>query len=84
MGVLAGQAVGEPATQMTLDTFHRAGNVECSVSAGIMQLRRTYLDRVYYSNETCVVALLGNSIWHLRRLANILLSFTIFGLRRVR
>jgi len=39
VGVLAGQAVGEPSTQMTLNTFHLAGHSGANVTLGIPRLR---------------------------------------------
>ncbi|XP_058730735.1 DNA-directed RNA polymerase I subunit 1 [Vicia villosa] len=38
VGVLASQSVGEPATQMTLNTFHLAGRGEMNVTLGIPRL----------------------------------------------
>ncbi len=39
VGVLAGQAIGEPSTQMTLNTFHLAGHSGANVTLGIPRLR---------------------------------------------
>ncbi len=39
VGVLAGQSVGEPSTQMTLNTFHLAGHGGANVTLGIPRLR---------------------------------------------
>merc|ERR1719289_816208 len=39
VGVLAAQSVGEPSTQMTLNTFHFAGIGEMNVTLGIPRLR---------------------------------------------
>ena len=39
VGVLAGQSVGEPSTQMTLNTFHFAGRAEMNMTMGIPRLR---------------------------------------------
>ena len=39
VGVLAAQAVGEPASQMTLNTFHLAGHGATNVTLGIPRLR---------------------------------------------
>eukprot|EP00127_Corallochytrium_limacisporum_P000656 Clim_evm55s22 gene=Clim_evmTU55s22 len=39
VGVLAGQAIGEPSTQMTLNTFHFAGFGAMNVTLGIPRLR---------------------------------------------
>ena len=40
VGVLAAQSVGEPSTQMTLNTFHFAGRGEMNVTLGIPRLRK--------------------------------------------
>lgn len=35
VGVVAGQSIGEPSTQMTLNTFHLAGHSAKNVTLGI-------------------------------------------------
>ena len=39
VGTLAGQSIGEPSTQMTLNTFHLAGHGGANVTLGIPRLR---------------------------------------------
>eukprot|EP01127_Copromyxa_protea_P016159 TRINITY_DN4752_c0_g1_i1.p1 TRINITY_DN4752_c0_g1~~TRINITY_DN4752_c0_g1_i1.p1 ORF type:complete len:1593 (+),score=456.38 TRINITY_DN4752_c0_g1_i1:313-4779(+) len=39
VGTIAGQSIGEPSTQMTLNTFHLAGKGEVNVTLGIPRLR---------------------------------------------
>ena len=39
VGVLASQSIGEPSTQMTLNTFHLAGRGDLNVTLGIPRLR---------------------------------------------
>merc|ERR1711862_628340 len=39
VGALAAQAIGEPSTQMTLNTFHLAGHGGANVTLGIPRLR---------------------------------------------
>jgi DNA-directed RNA polymerase I subunit RPA1 len=39
VGCIAAQSVGEPSTQMTLNTFHFAGRGEMNVTLGIPRLR---------------------------------------------
>lgn len=39
VGILAAQAIGEPSTQMTLNTFHFAGRSDMNVTLGIPRLR---------------------------------------------
>ena len=41
VGILAGQSIGEPSTQMTLNTFHMAGRGEANVTLGIPPLLMT-------------------------------------------
>lgn len=38
-GLLAAQSIGEPSTQMTLNTFHFAGRGDMNVTLGIPRLR---------------------------------------------
>ena len=45
MGVVAAQSVGEPSTQMTLNTFHFAGRGEANVTLGIPRLRELLMVR---------------------------------------
>lgn len=49
VGIVAGQSVGEPSTQMTLNTFHLAGHSAKNVTLGIPRLREilmTASDRI--------------------------------------
>lgn len=39
LGLLAAQSIGEPSTQMTLNTFHFAGRGEMNVTLGIPRLK---------------------------------------------
>lgn len=39
VGVLAAQSIGEPATQMTLNTFHFAGVASKKVTSGVPRLK---------------------------------------------
>lgn len=39
VGCVAAQSIGEPSTQMTLNTFHLAGHGEKNVTLGIPRLR---------------------------------------------
>lgn len=43
VGVLAGQGIGEPSTQMTLNTFHFAGLDVAHVTVGIPRLRQLFM-----------------------------------------
>ena len=39
VGIIAGQSIGEPSTQMTLNTFHLAGHAAKNVTLGIPRLK---------------------------------------------
>eukprot|EP00116_Pleurobrachia_bachei_P001141 sb/3461403/ len=39
VGVLTGQSIGEPSTQMTLNTFHFAGRADVNITMGIPRIR---------------------------------------------
>lgn len=39
VGVIVGQGIGEPSTQLTLNTFHLAGHGAANVTLGIPRLR---------------------------------------------
>ena len=43
VGIVAGQSIGEPSTQMTLNTFHLAGHAAKNVTAGIPRLREVLM-----------------------------------------
>ena len=43
VGVIASQSIGEPSTQMTLNTFHFAGRGEANVTMGIPRLREIFM-----------------------------------------
>lgn len=42
VGIIAGQSIGEPGTQLTLRTFHRGGVEEKGITEGLMQARRLF------------------------------------------
>merc|ERR1719181_1224949 len=43
VGVVAGQSIGEPSTQMTLNTFHFAGRADANVTMGIPRLVELFM-----------------------------------------
>eukprot|EP00917_Polyrhabdina_sp_WS-2016_P030709 GHVP01065490.1.p1 GENE.GHVP01065490.1~~GHVP01065490.1.p1 ORF type:complete len:1923 (+),score=368.52 GHVP01065490.1:822-5771(+) len=55
VGCLAAQSIGEPATQMTLNTFHLAGHGAANVTLGIPRLRE--LLQTSGSSKTPVIAI---------------------------
>ncbi|PXF42286.1 DNA-directed RNA polymerase I subunit rpa1 [Gracilariopsis chorda] len=48
VGVLAAQGIGEPSTQMTLNTFHHAGSSSAHVTLGIPRLRELLMKATKY------------------------------------
>jgi len=58
VGIVAGQSVGEPSTQMTLNTFHLAGHSAKNVTLGIPRLREilmTASDRISTPSMTLLL-----------------------------
>ena len=52
VGPLAAQSIGEPATQMTLNTFHFAGvSAKSNVTRGIPRLKESFFNLNYYHNS---------------------------------
>jgi len=49
VGALAAQSLGEPATQMTLNTFHFAGVSSKNVNLGVPRLKVIFLLRLLLS-----------------------------------
>ena len=45
MGTVAAQSVGEPSTQMTLNTFHLAGHGGANMTLGIPRLKEILMTR---------------------------------------
>lgn len=60
VGIVAGQSVGEPSTQMTLNTFHLAGHSAKNVTLGIPRLREIVMtaSRII-STPTMTLELIG-------------------------
>ncbi|KAI0564777.1 DNA-directed RNA polymerase [Gracilaria domingensis] len=50
VGILAAQGIGEPSTQMTLNTFHHAGSSSAHVTLGIPRLRELLMTASRYPN----------------------------------
>lgn len=58
VGIVAGQSVGEPSTQMTLNTFHLAGHSAKNVTLGIPRLREilmTASDKISTPSMTLIL-----------------------------
>ncbi|VDP89298.1 unnamed protein product [Echinostoma caproni] len=54
VGLLAAQSVGEPSTQMTLNTFHFAGRGEMNVTLGIPRLREILMSGSAQTSTPCM------------------------------
>ncbi|KMT20750.1 hypothetical protein BVRB_1g007210 isoform B [Beta vulgaris subsp. vulgaris] len=48
VGIIAAQSIGEPSTQMTLNTFHHAGRGEMNVTLGIPRLLEILMNAAKY------------------------------------
>ncbi|RXK41196.1 DNA-directed RNA polymerase II subunit RPB1 [Tremella mesenterica] len=90
VGTLAAQSIGEPATQMTLNTFHYAGVASKSVTGGVPRLKEiinvainirtpalnVYLDREYSQTEKAAHQIMRKLTY--TRLRDITASVEIF------
>ena len=56
VGILAAQSIGEPSTQMTLNTFHFAGRGEMNVTLGIPRLREILMTASANISTPCMEA----------------------------
>ena len=43
VGTIAAQAIGEPSTQMTLNTFHLAGHGAANMTLGVPRLKEIFM-----------------------------------------
>ncbi|KAL8939012.1 MAG: hypothetical protein Q9216_003586 [Gyalolechia sp. 2 TL-2023] len=60
VGIVAGQSIGEPSTQMTLNTFHLAGHSAKNVTLGIPRLREIVMTASrFISTPTMTLHLIG-------------------------
>lgn len=55
VGVIAAQGVGEPSTQMTLNTFHHAGSSSAHVTLGIPRLRELLMNASLYPKTPTMI-----------------------------
>ncbi|ABA27194.1 largest subunit of RNA polymerase I (nucleomorph) [Bigelowiella natans] len=75
LGVLCGQSIGEPLTQMTLNTFHNTGIVNEGVNRGIPYLVQLVQGLYIHSKKIPMLALkLNRSIYNYKDSFNILLN----------
>lgn len=67
VGVLAAQAIGEPSTQMTLNTFHFAGRSDMNVTLGIPRLREILMTASPKIKTPIITAMLSSHPKALKR-----------------
>ncbi|XP_051174534.1 DNA-directed RNA polymerase I subunit RPA1 [Leptopilina boulardi] len=72
VGLLAAQSIGEPSTQMTLNTFHFAGRGEMNVTLGIPRLREILMMASKKIKTPSMEIPFKNNIKQLKRKVNIL------------
>ena len=60
VGILAAQSVGEPSTQMTLNTFHFAGRGDMNITLGIPRLREILMVRIFIPRLNFIYLYLRN------------------------
>lgn len=62
VGIVAGQSVGEPSTQMTLNTFHLAGHSAKNVTLGIPRLREIVMTASNHISTPSMTLLLNEEL----------------------
>ena len=80
VGVLAAQAIGEPSTQMTLNTFHFAGRSDMNVTLGIPRLREVLMTASAQIKTPIISVQLGNDHKAAAKLAGRLRRVTLGNL----
>ncbi|KAL1887428.1 hypothetical protein Sste5346_010223 [Sporothrix stenoceras] len=64
VGIVAGQSVGEPSTQMTLNTFHLAGHSAKNVTLGIPRLREILMTASANISTPAMTLVLRSDLTH--------------------
>ncbi|KAL8413861.1 hypothetical protein RB594_005194 [Gaeumannomyces avenae] len=64
VGIVAGQSVGEPSTQMTLNTFHLAGHSAKNVTLGIPRLREVLMTASTKISTPAMTLILNEELSH--------------------
>lgn len=62
VGIVAGQSVGEPSTQMTLNTFHLAGHSAKNVTLGIPRLREILMTASNHISTPSMTLLINDEL----------------------
>lgn len=84
VGALAAQSLGEPATQMTLNTFHYAGVSAKNVTLGVPRLKELINISKRPKTPSLTVFLLGQASRDAERAKDILCRLEHTTLRKVR
>lgn len=84
VGALAAQSLGEPATQMTLNTFHYAGVSAKNVTLGVPRLKELINISKRPKTPSLTVFLLGQAARDAERAKDILCRLEHTTLRKVR
>ncbi|KAH8194787.1 hypothetical protein TruAng_011052 [Truncatella angustata] len=64
VGIVAGQSVGEPSTQMTLNTFHLAGHSAKNVTLGIPRLREILMTASDHISTPAMTLIVNAELGH--------------------
>lgn len=64
VGIVAGQSVGEPSTQMTLNTFHLAGHSAKNVTLGIPRLREILMTASDHISTPAMTLVVNQELGH--------------------
>lgn len=83
MGALAAQSLGEPATQMTLNTFHYAGVSAKNVTLGVPRLKEIINISKKPKTPSLTVYLLGQAARDAEKCKDVLCRLEHTTLRRV-
>lgn len=84
VGALAAQSLGEPATQMTLNTFHYAGVSAKNVTLGVPRLKELINISKRPKTPSLTVFLLGQAARDAERAKDILCRLEHTTLRKVK
>ena len=83
VGALAAQSLGEPATQMTLNTFHYAGVSAKNVTLGVPRLKEIINVSKKPKTPSLTIFLLGQSARDAEKCKDVLVSLEHTTLRKV-
>ena len=79
MGTLGAQSLGEPATQMTLNTFHYAGVSAKNVTLGVPRLKEIINVSKKPKTPSLTVFLMGQAARDAAKAKVLFISFNVFA-----